>query len=74
VILNLFSIGHAYYKNNLGLEAFLKWDVLATPFFWGIGLLVHGLSVFGRNLLFNSDWEEKKIKELMDKDKNQKWE
>ncbi|PLT29333.1 2TM domain-containing protein [Peribacillus deserti] len=33
---------------------------------WGIGLIVHGLStvVFGR---FGSEWEERKIKEYMDK-------
>ncbi len=35
---------------------------------WGIGLLAHFMSVFviGR---FSEDWEDKKIKELMDKDR-----
>ena len=36
---------------------------------WGIGLLIHGLSVFLPNFIFGKDWEEKKIRELMDKDK-----
>ena len=41
----------------------------STPLFWGIGLAFHGLSVFGKNLLFGKSWEERKIQEFMDKDK-----
>ncbi len=37
---------------------------------WGIGLAIHGLSVFGTEKMLGKDWEERKIKELMDKDKN----
>ena len=36
---------------------------------WGIGLLVHALTVFLPNFILGSDWEERKIKELMDKNK-----
>nr|WP_243835231.1 2TM domain-containing protein [Maribacter spongiicola] len=35
---------------------------------WGIGLLAHGLKAYGLNPLFGSNWEERKIKELMEKD------
>ena len=28
---------------------------------------------FGKNILFGADWEERKIKELMDKDSNNKF-
>jgi len=35
-------------------------------FGWGIGLLIHGSVTFGTG----SDWEKRKIKELMDNDKN----
>lgn len=45
-----------------------------TAFFWGIGLAAHGLSVFLPGMILGSDWEERKIKEIMDKDKNNKWE
>lgn len=44
----------------------------STAFFWGIGLLFHGLGVFGPDFLFGKQWEAKKIKEFMDKDK-QDW-
>lgn len=36
-------------------------------FGWGIGLTIHAFSVFG----YGSDWEERKIKELMEKDHHQ---
>nr|WP_315033413.1 2TM domain-containing protein [uncultured Chryseobacterium sp.] len=32
---------------------------------WGIGLVAHGISTFG----IGKDWEEKKIRQLMDEDK-----
>ncbi len=37
-------------------------------FGWGIGLLIHAFSVFGTKR-FLKDWEERKIKELIEKDK-----
>lgn len=36
-------------------------------FGWGIGLTIHGFSVFG----YGSNWEERKIKEIMEKDQQQ---
>jgi hypothetical protein len=36
---------------------------------WGFGLLIHGMEAFGYNPLWGKNWEEKKIKELMDNDK-----
>ena len=45
----------------------------STPFFWGIGLLAHWASVFGPNFIFGKAWEERKIREIMDKDKKKIW-
>lgn len=45
-----------------------SWTALTTPFFWGIGLLCHGLYVFKRNFSGLKRWEERKIRELMEKD------
>jgi hypothetical protein len=33
---------------------------------WGIGLLFHGFAAFNYNPFFGKDWEERKIKQLMD--------
>jgi len=37
-------------------------------FCWGIGVLAHGWSVFGPRRFWGSEWEERKIKELMRKE------
>ncbi|WP_196893824.1 2TM domain-containing protein [Aureivirga marina] len=36
---------------------------------WGMGLLIHGFTVFGNHWIFSKEWEEKQIKKYMDKDK-----
>lgn len=35
-------------------------------FGWGFGVLMHGLDAFNYNIFLGKNWEEKKIKELMD--------
>lgn len=47
-----------------------------TAIFWGIGLAAHWASVFGAGIFLGNKWEEKKIKEIMDKDRErmEKWE
>ena len=36
---------------------------------WGIGLTAHGLSVFAGRSFFGSEWEEKKVEEIMAREK-----
>ncbi len=55
-------------------ESYFKPENFFTAFFWGIGLLSHALSVFMPNWIFGKKWEEKKIKELIEKEKSDKWE
>ena len=59
---------------KLGTAAFWQFQTFSIAFFWGIGLMAHAASVFGRNLFCGQQWEERKIKELMGKQKNHKWE
>lgn len=53
------------------------WDLknFSTVFFWGIGLMAHGLSVFLPDIIMGKDWEERKVKEFMEKEKGtqNKW-
>lgn len=35
---------------------------------WGIGVLAHGMQAYGYNLLWGRAWEERKIRELMERD------
>ncbi len=36
-----------------------------TAIFWGIGLAVHAIRVFVPKMIFTKEWEEKKIKEIL---------
>jgi len=37
---------------------------------WGLGLIAHGMEAFGYNPFLGKSWEQKKIKEYMEKDKS----
>lgn len=74
VLVNTFILISIFNRSMIGDEVFWEWQTWNTVFFWGIGLVAHGVSVFGRNIFFGSNWEENKIQEFMDKDKNNKWE
>ncbi len=71
LLVNIFLIGiigvFSGYSNIWVFGNFL------TPFFWGIGVIFHALGVFGPNLVFGKEWEDRKIKEYMDKE-NKRWE
>ncbi|WP_395050067.1 2TM domain-containing protein [Flavobacterium sp.] len=64
----------AYIVVNTGLLAV---NLLTSPkhlwfywplFWWGIGVVFHGLKVFNYMPFFSKDWEEKKIKAFMNKE------
>ncbi len=72
VYLNLDTI-----NPNHDFIQWLNWNLIITPVLWGIGLVFHGVCVFKKNLsffkwfkhsVFSKEWEENKIKELIDKD------
>jgi hypothetical protein len=54
---------------NTGIDLF-SFAALSTPFFWGIGLVSHGIGVFGEDFLFSKSWENRKIKALIDAERN----
>lgn len=56
-------------------ESYFQIKNFFTAFFWGIGLLAHAISVFGPEIFFGKNWEERKIKEYMEKENqsNNQW-
>ncbi|EJL76218.1 2TM domain-containing protein [Chryseobacterium populi] len=66
---NLFILFMNYRELKPG-ESIWRFQYFALPFFWGIGLVGYGMSVFLPGFAFGNKWEEKKIKELMDKEKS----
>ncbi|WP_179336550.1 2TM domain-containing protein [Winogradskyella ludwigii] len=69
VIVNVFLI---ILITSSGVK-FFSFGTFSTAFFWGIGLAFHFVGVFGPRFFLGDNWEERKIKELMDKD-NKHWE
>ena len=68
ICVNSFIAYHNYTDLKPG-ETYFQSSNFLTLFFWGIGLAAHGLSVFLPNFILGKNWEEKKIRELMDKNK-----
>ena len=75
VLVNLFIIiGQRFDdEKNLTNAIFFQWHTYSTAFFWGIGLLAHGISVFGTDIFFGQNWEERKVKELLEKENGSKF-
>jgi len=47
---------------------------LWAAFGWGIGIVFHAIGTFNVNPFFGKNWEERKIREYMDKnDEQKKW-
>jgi hypothetical protein len=69
IVVNIFIVYvNTKFQSETNKE-FWRWQTFSTALFWGIGLLVNGLSVFGTDMFFGTDWEDKKIKQFMEKEK-----
>lgn len=68
IVVNVMIIyaNYTYSKTNASL---LEFRNFSTAFWWGIGLVAHGFNVFTIDLIFGKDWEERKIRELMNREK-----
>jgi len=73
ILVNIFLLAIKYYSLDPN-DNFFEFSTFSTLFFWGIGLVFHALGVFGPTIFFGKNWEEKKIQEIMNKEKSQKWE
>jgi hypothetical protein len=71
LVVNVMII-YANYTYSKTTTSLFEFRNFSTAFWWGIGLLAHGLNVFTIDLIFGKDWEERKIRELMDRDKENK--
>lgn len=72
ILVNIFISGTIIFGMTQSGESFKEisnnFGVYSTWIFWGIGLFFHWLGVFGFSMLgFGKDWEDRKIKELMNK-------
>lgn len=74
IVINGFFICRRIYKDiDYGdsiLESLTDFSNYRLFFWWGIILIFHGLNTFRFDFFFGKKWEERKIKEEMDKHKN----
>ena len=73
LIINAILIAMKYFNPDHD-ERFFEFNTFSTAIFWGIGVAFHALGVFGTNIFLGHDWEERKIQQIMGKDKTKKWE
>nr|WP_315198823.1 2TM domain-containing protein [uncultured Flavobacterium sp.] len=76
VIIIISSLNRDFIGNRFQESGLLDLHTYYTAFYWGLGVLIHAFSVFGRDVFFSSDWEQKKIQKIMEKEKENtnKWE
>ncbi|UPT70148.1 MAG: 2TM domain-containing protein [Flavobacterium sp. JAD_PAG50586_2] len=68
----IFAMGFMIYINLRYSPEYLWffWPLMG----WGIGLFFHGLKAFNYTPFLGKEWEERKMKEFMDQEKNKKYE
>ncbi|MBF4487272.1 MULTISPECIES: 2TM domain-containing protein [unclassified Flavobacterium] len=62
--------------NHFTIRSLNNWEIYSTALFWGIALLIHAFTVFGPDIFFGRDWEQKKIQKYMEREaqNKNKWE
>jgi len=73
IIVNILLLALDFHKLEPN-ERFFSFHNFSTVFYWGIGLAAHAATVFIPNLVFGSHWEDRKMKQFMEKEKNNNWE
>ena len=72
ILVNLFFIGRRIYKDvqygDSLIDALTDISNYRLFFWWGLIVIFHAISTFDIVNLFSKDWEERKIKEYMNKD------
>lgn len=54
--------------SDINFERWLDWNTYSTAAIWGIALVIHGLYAFQYKFKFFKTWEDRKLKEILDKD------
>lgn len=68
---NLLIIGYSIYEAVSEGKEWANVDTFKLALFWGIGLGIHALSVFGIDLLMGKDWEQRQIRKFIREDRKE---
>ena len=75
IILIVSNMNRDFLRIRFNENDLFDWETYSTAIFWGIALLIHAFTVFGPELFFGSNWEQRKIQEYMNQEshKSNKW-
>jgi len=75
VIIIISNLNKDFIGSRFQEDGLLDWHTYSTALYWGIALLIHAFTVFGPDLFFSGDWEQKKIQKYMNKEQanTNKW-
>ncbi|TDO71426.1 2TM domain-containing protein [Flavobacterium chryseum] len=76
IIIVVSSLNSDYFGHSIHESGLFDWRTYSTALYWGIAVLIHAFTVFGPDVFFSRDWEQKKIQKYMDRDaqNKNKWE
>jgi hypothetical protein len=69
VISGLWALNAYYVWGGYVPDRWVSWWAVWPTFGWGIGLVAHGLSVLPVWGFFSTEWEERKVRELMERER-----
>ena len=56
--------------SDVHFDRWLDWNTYGTAIIWGIALFIHGLYAFQYKFKFFKNWEDRKLKEILEKEEN----
>lgn len=71
IVVNIFIL-YLNYKELKPGETIWQLKYFTLPLFWGIAVVITAMRTFIPGFMLGSNWEDKKIKELMEKEKDSK--
>ncbi len=71
IVVNIFIL-YLNYKELKPGETIWQLKYFTLPLCWGIAVVITAMRAFIPSFMLGSNWEDKKIKELMEKEKNSK--
>ena len=70
LVIGLMAVGNAItLYNGTAMGRWQSWWVIWPAFFWGIGVISHGITVMPVWGFFSHEWEDRKVKELMERER-----
>lgn len=68
IIIIVSNLNRDFFGHSVRESGLFDFHTYSTAFYWGIAILIHAFTVFGPDIFFTKDWEQRKIQKYMDKE------